>query len=158
MYTFVFMWTPALQSTLQDGETISHGLIFACFMISTMIGSTLFSFLVQKFSLEHIGLFTLLLAALSLSSPIYSSSVFIPFLLFEVCCGLYWPCFGTLRGKYLPERSRSTVMNFFRVPLNLLVVLVLVRVDLLAQESVFLIITCQLALATLLQFFLTLRS
>lgn len=158
MYIFVFMWTPALEATLPPGATISHGLVFASFMVSTMIGSSLFSFLVGFLSPELIGLLTLLSSAVALSTPVYSSFRYIPFLVFEVCCGLYWPCFGTLRGQYLPERSRSTIMNFFRVPLNLLVVLVLVRVDILSEESVFLVITAQLSLAVCLQVFLFLKS
>ena len=38
MYTFVFLWTPALSP---DGEHIPHGMIFACFMVSSMAGSAL---------------------------------------------------------------------------------------------------------------------
>ena len=36
MYTFVFMWTPAL--TPPGGEAIPHGSIFACFMLACMLG------------------------------------------------------------------------------------------------------------------------
>ena len=68
------------------------------------------------------------------------------FNLFEVCCGLYFPvslvkgptntfptlsliqAIGTLRGRYVPEETRATVMNIFRVPLNLIVVSILVKV------------------------------
>ena len=38
MYTFVFLWTPALSP---NGEKVAHGMIFACFMMSCMAGSTL---------------------------------------------------------------------------------------------------------------------
>ena len=38
MYTFVFLRTPALSP---DGEHIPHGMIFACFMVSSMAGSAL---------------------------------------------------------------------------------------------------------------------
>ena len=34
MYTFVFLWTPALSP---HGEHLPHGMIFACFMVSAMI-------------------------------------------------------------------------------------------------------------------------
>jgi hypothetical protein len=53
--------------------------------------------------------------------------VVLAFLIFEVCCGIYFPCFGTLRGMYIPEDRRAAVMNFFRVPLNALVVIVLIK-------------------------------
>ena len=38
MYTFVFLWTPALSP---NGEKVAHGMVFACFMMSCMAGSTL---------------------------------------------------------------------------------------------------------------------
>nr|KAJ0186026.1 hypothetical protein LSAT_V11C900484120 [Lactuca sativa] len=42
MYTFVFLWTPALSP---NGEDIPHGFIFATFMLSSMLGSSLASWL-----------------------------------------------------------------------------------------------------------------
>jgi hypothetical protein len=36
MYTFVFLWTPALSPA---GEHIPHGMVFALFMVSSMVGS-----------------------------------------------------------------------------------------------------------------------
>ena len=47
------------------------------------------------------------------------------FCVFEVCCGVYVPSLGTMRGKFVPEEVRSTIMNIFRIGLNLIVVLVL---------------------------------
>lgn len=38
MYTFVFLWTPALSP---NGEHLEHGLIFSCFMMACMAGSTI---------------------------------------------------------------------------------------------------------------------
>ena len=38
MYTFVFLWTPALSP---KGEDIPHGMIFSCFMVSSMVGSAI---------------------------------------------------------------------------------------------------------------------
>ena len=42
MYTFVFLWTPALAPR---GEQIPHGMIFACFMVASMSGSAFSSHL-----------------------------------------------------------------------------------------------------------------
>lgn len=36
MYTFVFLWTPALSP---KGERLPHGMIFACFMVASMAGA-----------------------------------------------------------------------------------------------------------------------
>jgi hypothetical protein len=43
----------------------------------------------------------------------------------QVCCGMYFPSIGTMRGKFVPEEVRSTIMNIFRIGLNLIVVVVL---------------------------------
>ena len=50
------------------------------------------------------------------------------FLLFEAACGVYFPALASLRTMYVPEAQRAAVMNFYRVPLNALVVVVLAAV------------------------------
>lgn len=45
MYTFVFLWTPALSP---NDEDIPHGFIFATFMLSSMLGSSLASRLMAR--------------------------------------------------------------------------------------------------------------
>ena len=42
MYTFVFLWTPALSPA---GEHLPHGMIFACFMVGTSLVTLLVLFL-----------------------------------------------------------------------------------------------------------------
>jgi hypothetical protein len=59
------------------------------------------------------------------------------FCVFEACCGLFWPTMGVLRSKYVPEDVRTTVINFFRVPLNLFVVAVLVNIGQLTEAQTF---------------------
>ena len=50
------------------------------------------------------------------------------FLLFETCVGIFWPSIMKMRSQYIPEESRSTIMNFFRIPLNIFVCIVLYNV------------------------------
>lgn len=59
--------------------------------------------------------------------------------MYEACVGAFWPSMGTLKGKYIPEAVRSTVMNYFRMPTNLFVLVVLNRVKTLHYHNVFLI-------------------
>ncbi|CAN6463782.1 unnamed protein product [Victoria cruziana] len=49
MYTFVFLWTPALSP---NEEEIPHGFIFATFMLSSMLGSSIASRLMARVSLK----------------------------------------------------------------------------------------------------------
>jgi hypothetical protein len=51
------------------------------------------------------------------------------FLVFEACVGIFWPSIMKMRSQYIPEESRSTIMNFFRIPLNIFVCIVLYNVS-----------------------------
>ena len=50
------------------------------------------------------------------------------FCVFEACVGIFWPSMMKLRSQYVPEESRSTIINFFRIPLNLFVCVMLYNV------------------------------
>jgi len=129
MYTFVLEWTPALQPA--NSSTIPHGYIFAGFMVAVMIGSSIFKLLSKYSKVESFMRPVLLVSAVSLVTPImYPGNqivIFAGFLVFEMCVGIFWPALSTMRSKYVPEAARATVMNFFRVPLNLIVVIILTQ-------------------------------
>ncbi|XP_059153800.1 molybdate-anion transporter-like isoform X2 [Physella acuta] len=142
MYCFVLEWTPSLSiiyktensnpSEADEVHTdIPHGHIFAAFMVSLMIGSSLFKILCKFASVESFMRFVLFVAALSLMTPIFYKGnqlvIFIGFLLFETCVGIFWPSMGTMRGKYVAEETRATTMNIFRIPLNMIVVIILLQ-------------------------------
>ena len=69
MYTFVFLWTPALSP---NDEEIPHGFIFAIFMLSSMIGSSLASRFMARSSLrvEVYMQVVFLISAATLLSPV----------------------------------------------------------------------------------------
>ncbi|KAL9656256.1 hypothetical protein ABK040_007871 [Willaertia magna] len=147
MYIFVFMWTPTL--TKSDNNVygkLDHGNVFACFMIAVMIGSNIFNIMVnfksnnewltnpEKFLLIVFGI-----SLFSLSIPLVSNdflTILFSFLAFEVCVGIFWPAISTLKSIYIPSDVRSTVMNYFRIPTNLLVVLSLIYASELPQFNI----------------------
>jgi hypothetical protein len=144
MYSFVFLWSPLLISGVQSAgvsDELPFGLIFACFMVCIMVGSSLFSLALSKGFSAHSCLRTaLLLSVFALSAPLWTDDwrvLFVSFLFFEIACGVYFPSAGTLRGKVIPERSRSAVMNLFRLPLNGLVVAVLLNIENLSTFALF---------------------
>jgi MFS transporter, MFS domain-containing protein family, molybdate-anion transporter len=157
MYTFIFVWTPALQAAhdLTPGTIspeIPHGTIFSTFMAATMIGSSLFELLERSFRVEVImrAVFaagTLLFAATFVSSRI--EVVYAAFVGFEVLCGFYFPGMSTMRAPYLPEESRAALLTFFRVPLNVVVVFALYE-D-LSLRAVFALCTFLIATACVCQ-------
>lgn len=151
MYTFVFLWTPALSP---NGEEIPHGFIFAIFMACSMCGSALASRLMNtpSTSVESYMRTVMMVAALCLAVPVLVPDMggspgsglplggqikLLAFLGFEVCVGIFWPSLMKLRSRYVPEEVRSTIMNLFRVPLNLFVCVVLYNASLFPVSGMF---------------------
>lgn len=153
MYTFVFLWPPVLGGTIDSTvESLPFGIIFAALMVSIMIGSVFFRMAMkQKISHEDVIKWVFLVAAISFLIPALNIKsppmVFLGFNLFEWCCGLYFPAMGTIRSKVIPEEIRATVMNLFRIPLNLIVVITLLRVDEMDQKVLFILCSISVAVA-----------
>ena len=158
MYCFVFSWTPALSY----GADIPHGMIFACFMVACMVGSALAGTLLQEGSLhrpENYMQIVFYAAAGCLFVPVIMVQLglagnaqisddinviplgiklsLLGFCAFECLVGIFWPSMMSLRSRYVPEDIRSTIINCFRIPLNLFVCLVLSNVSLLPLSAVF---------------------
>jgi hypothetical protein len=51
------------------------------------------------------------------------------FCFFETYVGLFCPSIMKMWSQYLPEESRSTIMNLFRIPLNIFVCIALKEKD-----------------------------
>lgn len=66
MYTFVFLWTPALSPR---GEKIPHGMVFSCFMTACMAGSALTGLLLKHLSVERYMVALFSTSAVSLMVP-----------------------------------------------------------------------------------------
>ncbi|PRQ16671.1 putative molybdate-anion transporter, major facilitator superfamily domain-containing protein [Rosa chinensis] len=146
MYTFVFLWTPALSP---NDEEIPHGFIFATFMLASMLGSSIASRLMASSAprVESYMQIVFAVSAASLLCPIVTSFLIAPsnvkgggisfsgyfqifgFCTFEACVGIFWPSIMKMRSQYIPEEARSTIMNFFRIPLNIFVCVVLYNVN-----------------------------
>lgn len=72
MYTFVFLWTPALSP---NDEEIPHGFIFATFMLASMLGSSIASRLMARSSprVESYMQIVFAISSASLLLPILTS-------------------------------------------------------------------------------------
>jgi MFS transporter, MFS domain-containing protein family, molybdate-anion transporter len=72
MYTFVFLWTPALSP---NDEDIPHGFIFATFMLSSMLGSSIASRLMAhaKPKVESYMQIVFIISALTLLLPVLTN-------------------------------------------------------------------------------------
>lgn len=130
MYTFVFMWTPALKSAEeiqaeQDGKVAEEstaeflGVIFAAFMVSVMVGSSIFNiFAKSKDSIFTIPLYLHAVAFAAMACiTVFMDNKFIVysmFLVFEISVGVFYPAYGMIKSEKIPEDIRSAVMNIFR--------------------------------------------
>ncbi|XP_059469372.1 molybdate-anion transporter-like [Neocloeon triangulifer] len=120
MYIFVFLWTPMLEPAKPP-----LGLVFSCFMVAIMIGSSIYSICTsKKIKSEQVllaacglALCCTLVCAYSSGAPLISLGAFI---LLEICVGMYYPAIGSLRSQVVPEQYRANIINWFRVPMNLI--------------------------------------
>ncbi|XP_050438575.1 molybdate-anion transporter-like [Adelges cooleyi] len=135
MYLFIFFWTPALDSIKPP-----LGLVFSSFMLALMIGSKLYSLIIEHRLLEPNGLLVLstllatvsfLICALAMSNVFVhhaSNSVkvcYLLFLLFEISIGMYYPSMTYLKSQVIPEKVRVTISNVIKIPSNLFTCLAL---------------------------------
>jgi len=136
MYTFVFMWTPALKSDIEtlaeqniivsssSTTTIGHdaiettssylGLIFSVFMICVMIGSSCFKYFSSKReNLYKIPLYMHFIAFLSMLVVTvflqHKTIVYIAFLIFEASVGVFYPSYGVIKSEKIPEDIRLVI-------------------------------------------------
>ncbi|KMT12446.1 hypothetical protein BVRB_5g103750 [Beta vulgaris subsp. vulgaris] len=167
MYTFVFLWTPALSP---NDEEIPHGFIFATFMLASMLGSSFASrLLARSAKVESYMQIVFTISSASLMLPIVTSFLvpaskvkgggitfagciqLLGFCVFEACVGIFWPSIMKMRSQYIPEEARSTIMNFFRIPLNIFVCIVLYNVEAFPITVMFGMCSIFLFVASLLQ-------
>ncbi|KAB1215530.1 Molybdate-anion transporter [Morella rubra] len=126
MYTFVFLWTPALSP---NDEDIPHGFIFATFMLASMMGSSIASRLLAHSSPKVESYMQIHLPECKVEVFRCWGVFWLLASVFEACVGIFWPSMMKMRSQYIPEEARSTIMNFFRIPLNVFVCIVLYNVD-----------------------------
>lgn len=164
MYIFVLQWPPAMKRALHGAVGgIPFGLVFSCFMVCCMIGSTAFSALARnKVPIEKGMQYMLLAAAIAMSTATAACArgAVVPlvaaFFAFEACVGFYFPAIGSLRSAYLPDAYRGVIMNLYGVPLNLIVVAVFLSIGKLGVQGALTCSASALGLAAIAQ--LTLRA
>lgn len=127
IFSFVFMWVPALLSVNVE-SSLPTGLVFSAFMLSMTFGGMLFSLLLPVFpgGAEGLSVMVFLVAAGSMAMPIFFFdfySMLYSFLVLEAMVGMFNSCGGTLRSRYYPDSMQSSIMSVFRLPLNILVVI-----------------------------------
>lgn len=129
MYCFVFMWTPMLSEAFSNPPI---GLIFATFMVACMIGSQGFGLQVRlRPSIKPRHVLPVVFALSSVSFACIAVGIggtigmYVSYMVFEICVGIYFPAIALLKSEIVPEAYRATIYNLFRVPLNIIVLAML---------------------------------
>ncbi|KAF2851207.1 DUF791-domain-containing protein [Plenodomus tracheiphilus IPT5] len=134
LFLFIFFKFPALKLSHKlsgSTEELPFGLIFAILMCSMMFGSMLYkriSTSATPMPAPKILTSLLALASACFFVPAYFRDERITlwcFCIFELCCGVYYPVMGSLKGKLIDDGSRASIYGILRVPLNVFVVLAL---------------------------------
>ncbi|KAF2648245.1 DUF791-domain-containing protein [Lophiostoma macrostomum CBS 122681] len=134
IYIFAVYWTAILSGThakSSDSDSpLPLGLIFSCLMCATMLGSMVYSKMLEwvGHDTKRILLWTFALAATALLGAVaslYETWTFWSFMLFEVCIGIYFPAMSKLKGDLVKESVRATIYALFRLPLNVFVIVML---------------------------------
>ncbi|OQR92437.1 Major Facilitator Superfamily (MFS) [Achlya hypogyna] len=139
MYNFVFLWVPTMQVLAETA--VPTGLVFASFMLCIAIGGKLFA-LAQDHCFDTVStaIGIAVLSSACLATPAAVSElvpVFTAFLIFEVCVGAFFPCSATLRAQYFGESQLGTVLGWFRLPTNVLVLLGTTMADTVSAPVLF---------------------
>lgn len=121
VYTFVIAWSPLLLPL-----HFSLGLVFAAFMLSIMLGSIIYSSMISSnycspekmlsSSMRMATMSMMVVAVLTISdtTQLTTQICYIALLIFEVSVGIYFPAWGYLAGRAVPEDLRASVVSWFR--------------------------------------------
>jgi len=150
MYIFVFLWTPVLAPAAPP-----YGMVFAVFMVAVMIGSSLYSLAISHGATSgHTLMYSLALVAPAMAASALISGpentsgdltvIYFAFVLFEVAIGIYFPSISTLKSQYVPEACRANIMNWFRVPMNVItcVALLCLKIEFVSKNKGYVFLFC----------------
>lgn len=110
--------TRYLQGSMTSAAAIPFVLIYATFVMSTMLGNYIYTLTVSKYGNDLIFQMMLMVNAASfflasiMTSP---QTVFIASIVIQICIGGYWPSIGWLRGRYFMPEVRGVTITLSRV-------------------------------------------
>lgn len=147
---FLFSWTPILKQSTSGG--MNPGFIFTSMVLTMIVGTKICKLLIVYLYCDYFISITgcLFLQGIFLILTYYKDS-FLERLIFlcafDGLIGFYNLVNSVLKSKILVEKYRALLMNLFRVPLNIYVIIVLLTIRYINSFTVALIsgILCFLA-------------
>ena len=117
---------------INESHNMSHGWIFTTFMVAYYFGAQIFRYIIEKgYIVEHILIYNFIIAIITILTAgitLNYTCILWCFIIFEITCGFYNSTIGLLRSKYIPSNVRTTMMNYYRIPLNIIVIFILINI------------------------------
>ena len=134
----------AVSASFGADSAVPNGMVFACYMTATLLGSCIYGHLSElRCRPEGILSAAIIVSAVALgavgtlcSGESNLTGLTVAFFLFEVMAGLAKPSFSWLRSKYLPIRERSILMTAFSAVFNVLVLAISLSNNLIGDAGV----------------------
>ena len=145
---YLFSWTPILK--LSTKGNMNAGFIYTCMVLVMIIGTKSYEILIVIFNLDYyFSLTGCLFIESLLFFLVYFKNNFTFRLIFlsmiNGTTGFYSPLNSTIKSKILIEKYRALLMNIFRIPLNIYVIVVLLTLRYMYPFTV-VIITAYMAI------------
>lgn len=126
---FLFSWTPILKESTPGG--INVGFIFTCMVLTMILGTKVYEVIILHLGCDY---YASIGASLFLEGFLFLVVFFADNFRTRLLClsaingiqGFYNPLNSIIKSKILVEKYRALLMNIFRIPLNLYVIVVLV--------------------------------
>lgn len=149
---YLFSWTPILKQSTPGGMNV--GFIFTCMVLTMIIGTKTYEVLIVYIRLNHyVSISGVLFVQFFLLLLIYFTNSFLArvifFSLLNGSTGFYNPLNSIIKSVILIEKHRALLMNIFRIPLNIYIIVTLLTLRFMNPFTVALIAAsmCFLAFA-----------
>lgn len=114
--------------------------VFTLFMMSLMVGSSCFKAVYLYYEKNSFAVVKIVSCLITIAFFIanlgisYQSTLY-SFLIFEVAVGMLYPTYSKIKSEHLPNKNRGTLMNIFKIPLNIIVIFLLLTMNKLFTMS-----------------------
>lgn len=131
LHTFIFSWVPNVKELNANADT---SYLFMIMMMSLMAGGAIFKiaynyFDDNSFAVAKLTSFFAILGFWFISFGGSYQTTYIGYIFYEISVGLFYPAYSKIKSEYLPAKCTGSLMTIFKVPFNLVVVILLITTN-----------------------------
>lgn len=152
LHIFIFIWSPTIKNLKSD---VDFSYVFTILMMSLMTGGAAFRACYNYFDkntlkvAKLIGLLTCIGIILIYINVDYNKTL-IGFIIYEISVGLFYPTYSKLKSEYLPNNKIGTLTNIFKIPFNVLLIILLINTNKIFTIEGFIKLSLVISIALLL--------